>query len=116
MIEKGIPENEIAFIHEAETEEKKKELFAKVRAGQVRVLMGSTNKMGAGTNCQDKLIAIHHLDCPWRPADLTQRNRQTVFVKETRMMKLIFLLMLQRKLLMLIYISWYRISKLLSLK
>lgn len=116
LIEKGIPENEIAFIHEAETEEKKKELFAKVRTGQVRVLMGSTNKMGAGTNVQQKLKAIHHLDCPWRPADLTQRNRQTVFVKETKMMKLIFSLMLQKKLLMLIYISWYRISKLLSLK
>ena len=87
LIEKGIPENEIAFIHNANTEEKKKELFAKVRAGQVRVLMGSTNKMGAGTNCQDKLIAIHHLDCPWRPADLTQRNRKTVFVKEMKMMR-----------------------------
>lgn len=116
LIAKGIPENEIAFIHEAETEEKKKELFAKVRTGQVRVLMGSTNKMGAGTNVQQKLKAIHHLDCPWRPADLTQRNRQTVFVKEMKMMKLIFSLMLRKKLLMLIYISWYRISKLLFLK
>lgn len=74
LIAKGIPENEIAFIHDANTETRKKELFAKVRSGQVRVLMGSTNKMGAGTNVQTKIKAIHHLDCPWRPADLTQRN------------------------------------------
>jgi hypothetical protein len=74
LITKGIPENEIAFIHEANTETRKKELFAKVKTGKVRVLMGSTNKMGAGTNVQQKLKAIHHLDCPWRPADLTQRN------------------------------------------
>ena len=74
LMAKGIPREEIAFIHEADTETKKKELFAKVRKGEVRVLIGSTNKMGAGTNVQDKLIAIHHLDCPWRPADLTQRN------------------------------------------
>lgn len=74
LIAKGIPKNEIAFIHEANTETRKKELFAKVRSGQVRVLMGSTNKMGAGTNVQTKIKAIHHLDCPWRPADLTQRN------------------------------------------
>ena len=77
LTEKGIPENEIAFIHEAETETKKKELFTKVRKGDVRVLMGSTAKMGAGTNVQDKIIALHHLDCPWRPADLIQRNRKT---------------------------------------
>ena len=77
LTEKGIPENEIAFIHEAETETKKKELFTKVRKGEVRVLMGSTAKMGAGTNVQDKIIALHHLDCPWRPADLIQRNRKT---------------------------------------
>lgn len=69
LIEKGIPENEIAFIHDADTEVKKKELFTKVRKGEVRVLMGSTQKMGAGTNCQDKLIALHHLDCPWRPSE-----------------------------------------------
>lgn len=75
LIIKGIPEHEIAFIHDANTETRKKELFAKVRSGQVRVLMGSTNKMGAGTNVQTKIKAIHHLDCPWRPADLTQRNR-----------------------------------------
>lgn len=74
LIAKGIPENEIAFIHDANTETKKQELFAKVRTGNVRVLMGSTAKMGAGTNVQNKIIALHHLDCPWRPADLTQRN------------------------------------------
>ncbi len=76
LIAKGIPENEIAFIHDADTEIKKKELFAKVRSGDVRILIGSTAKMGAGTNVQKKIIAIHHLDCPWRPADLTQRNRK----------------------------------------
>ena len=69
----GIPEEEIAFIHDANTEARKKELFAKVRAGQVRILMGSTQKMGAGTNVQDRLIALHDLDCPWRPSDLSQR-------------------------------------------
>lgn len=74
LINKGIPENEIAFIHDANTETRKKELFAKVRTGDVRVLIGSTTKMGAGTNVQNKIKAIHHLDCPWRPADLTQRN------------------------------------------
>lgn len=73
LIAKGIPEEEIAFIHEANTEVKKKELFAKVRKGQIRVLMGSTQKMGAGTNVQDRLIALHDLDCPWRPSDLAQR-------------------------------------------
>lgn len=74
LIAKGIPENEIAFIHDATNEVKKQELFSKVRTGTIRVLMGSTAKMGAGTNCQNKIIALHHLDCPWRPADLTQRN------------------------------------------
>ncbi len=69
----GIPDEEIAYIHDANTDVKKKELFAKVRSGQVRVLMGSTQKMGAGTNCQDRLIALHDLDCPWRPSDLAQR-------------------------------------------
>lgn len=73
LIQKGIPPDEIAFIHEADNEVKKKELFSKVRKGQVRVLMGSTQKMGAGTNVQDKLIATHHLDCAWKPSDLTQR-------------------------------------------
>ena len=69
----GVPEDEIAYIHDANTEARKKELFAKVRAGQVRILMGSTQKMGAGTNVQDRLVALHDLDCPWRPSDLAQR-------------------------------------------
>jgi hypothetical protein len=73
LIQKGVPEREIAYIHDADTEKKKKELFAKVRSGSVRILMGSTQKMGSGTNVQDKLIALHDLDCPWRPADLEQR-------------------------------------------
>ncbi|HMM06880.1 MAG TPA: SNF2-related protein, partial [Clostridiales bacterium] len=73
LMEKGIPGDEIAFIHDANTETRKAELFAKVRSGQVRVLMGSTQKMGAGTNVQDRLIALHDLDCPWRPSDLAQR-------------------------------------------
>ena len=74
LIEKGIPAEQIAFIHEANTDVRKKELFGKVRSGQVRVLLGSTAKMGAGTNVQDRLIALHDLDCPWRPRDLTQRK------------------------------------------
>ena len=78
LIEKGIPDNEIAFIHEADSEAKKKELFSKVRTGDARVLIGSTQKMGAGTNVQDRLIALHHLDCPWRPSDLTQRNGRMI--------------------------------------
>lgn len=73
LMAKGVPEHEISFIHNADTEARKKELFAKVRKGQIRVLMGSTQKMGAGTNVQDKLIALHDLDCPWRPSDLAQR-------------------------------------------
>ena len=73
LLDAGIPEEEISFIHTADSEAKKKELFAKVRSGQVRVLMGSTQKMGAGTNVQDRLIALHDLDCPWRPSDLQQR-------------------------------------------
>ena len=78
LIAKGVPKEEIAFIHEADSEAKKKELFSKVRQGKVRVLLGSTAKCGAGTNIQDKLIALHHLDCPWRPSDvdLLQRNIQ----------------------------------------
>ena len=78
LIAKGIPESEIAFVHSAETESKKKELFGKVRSGQIRVLIGSTQKMGAGTNVQKKLIAEHHLDCPWRPADLQQREGRII--------------------------------------
>ena len=73
LMEAGIPEEEIAFIHDANTEARKKELFSKVRSGQVRILMGSTQKMGAGTNVQDRLIALHDLDCPWRPSNLAQR-------------------------------------------
>ena len=74
LMEKGIPENEIAFIHDANTELRKAELFAKVRSGQVRFLLGSTAKMGAGTNVQDRLIALHHLDVPWRPSDIEQQE------------------------------------------
>lgn len=78
LIERGIPPEEIAFIHDANSDAKKKELFSKVRSGRVRVLMGSTAKMGAGTNVQDKLIALHDLDCPWRPGDLEQRAGRIV--------------------------------------
>jgi N12 class adenine-specific DNA methylase len=78
LLERGIPEHEIAFIHDADTETRKKELFAKVRQGKVRILFGSTFKMGAGTNVQDRLIAIHDADCPWRPADLEQRAGRIV--------------------------------------
>lgn len=74
LVAKGIPKDEIAFIHEAATETKKAELFAKVRSGQVRILLGSTAKLGAGTNIQDRLIALHHLDCPWKPSDLEQQE------------------------------------------
>ena len=74
LVAKGIPREEIVFIHEANTEAKKAELFAKVRAGQVRILVGSTPKLGAGTNVQDRLIALHHLDCPWKPSDLEQQE------------------------------------------
>lgn len=72
LLELGVPENEIAFIHNAKSEVQKKDLFGKVRSGQVRILLGSTQRMGAGTNCQKKLVALHHLDCPWRPSDLQQ--------------------------------------------
>ncbi|WP_327195604.1 DEAD/DEAH box helicase family protein [Paenibacillus alginolyticus] len=78
LMDKGIPPEEIAYIHDANTEVKKKELFAKVRSGQVRVLLGSTFKMGAGTNVQTKLIALHDLDCPWRPRDLEQRSGRII--------------------------------------
>ena len=78
LIARGIPAEEIAYIHSAKTEAQKKELFGKVRSGQVRVLIGSTQKMGAGTNVQKKLVALHHLDCPWRPSDLQQREGRIV--------------------------------------
>ena len=74
LMAKGVPEQEIAFIHEANTDMKKAELFSKVRSGQVRFLLGSTAKMGAGTNVQDRLIALHHLDVPWKPADIEQQE------------------------------------------
>ena len=78
LIANGVPAEEVAFIHDADTEAKKKALFAKVRTGQVRVLLGSTQKMGAGTNVQDKLVAVHHLDVGWRPSDMTQRNGRII--------------------------------------
>jgi N12 class adenine-specific DNA methylase len=78
LLERGVPESEVVFIHDANTEERKKELYAKVRRGQVRILLGSTFKMGAGTNVQDRLIALHDLDCPWRPRDLEQRAGRIV--------------------------------------
>ena len=78
LVARGIPAEQIAFIHDADTEVRKKELFAKVRAGQVRVLMGSTFKMGAGMNVQDRLVALHDLDCPWRPGDLEQRSGRII--------------------------------------
>ena len=78
LVARGIPKEEVQFIHDADTEAKKAELFAKVRNGTVRVLMGSTQKMGAGTNVQTRLVALHHLDCPWRPADIAQRNGRMV--------------------------------------
>ena len=78
LVARGIPKDEVQFIHDADTEAKKAELFGKVRSGAVRVLMGSTQKMGAGTNVQTRLCALHHLDCPWRPADIAQRNGRMV--------------------------------------
>ncbi len=78
LIDRGIPEEEIAFIHDVNTDARKQDLFNKVRRGQVRVLIGSTQKMGAGTNCQDRLIALHDLDCPWRPSDLIQRSGRII--------------------------------------
>jgi len=78
LLERGVPEHEIAFIHDADTETRKKELFAKVRQGKVRILFGSTFKMGSGTNVQDRLVAIHDADCPWRPADLEQRSGRII--------------------------------------
>ena len=78
LIAKGVPESEIAFIHDATTETKKADLFAKVRSGQVRFLLGSTQKMGAGTNVQDRLIALHHMDCPWRPSDIEQQEGRII--------------------------------------
>ena len=78
LLNKGIPRDEIAFIHEANTDAKKIDLFSKVRSGKVRILMGSTSKMGAGTNVQDRLAALHHVDVPWRPADIEQREGRAI--------------------------------------
>ena len=78
LVERGVPEREVRFIHEADTDVKKKELFQKTRKGEVRVLLGSTQKMGAGTNVQDRLIALHDVDCPWRPSDLEQRSGRII--------------------------------------
>jgi len=78
LIKKGVPGKEIAFIHDFKTDERKKQLFEKVRNGSIRVVFGSTGKMGAGTNIQDRLVALHHLDCPWRPGDLTQREGRII--------------------------------------
>ena len=89
LIDRGIPSEEIAFIHSADNEAKKKELFSKVRKGQVRVLIGSTQKMGAGTNVQDRLIALHDLDCPWRPSDLTQRSGR--IIRQGNMFKKVYI-------------------------
>ena len=78
LIARGVPEDEIAYIHTANSEAQKKELFGKVRSGQIRILLGSTQKMGAGTNVQKKLVALSHLDCPWRPSDLQQREGRII--------------------------------------
>ena len=78
LIDKGIPAEQIAFIHEANTEIRKAELFAKVRSGEVRVLIGSTAKMGPGMNVQDRLIALHHLDVPWKPSDIEQQEGRII--------------------------------------
>ena len=75
LLAAGVPESEVVFIHTADTEAKKKELFSKVRTGQVRILLGSTAKMGAGTNVQDRLVAVHHLDVGWKPSDMTPAQR-----------------------------------------
>jgi SNF2 family DNA or RNA helicase len=78
LIAKGVPAEEIAYIHSANTEVQKKELFGKVRSGQIRILLGSTQKMGSGTNVQKKLVALTHIDCPWRPSDLQQREGRII--------------------------------------
>ena len=78
LLDMGIPKDQISYIHNAASESQKKELFGKVRNGEIRVLIGSTQKMGAGTNVQKKLIALHHVDCPWRPSDLQQREGRII--------------------------------------
>ncbi len=74
LIKKGIPEDEISFIHEAKTDAQKEALFEKMRSGEKRIIIGSTNKLGVGTNIQDRVVAMHHIDCPWRPSDIEQRD------------------------------------------
>lgn len=96
-----MPEDEIAFIHDANTDQKKAELFAKVRSGQVRFLIGSTSKMGAGTNVQDRLIALHHLDVPWRPSDIEQQEGR-ILRQGNRNRRVKYSVMLQKEHLMLI--------------
>ena len=110
LIAKGIPAEEIAYIHSANTETQKKELFGKVRSGQVRVLIGSTQKMGAGTNVQKKLVALHHLDCPWRPSDFSN-GRAGSSGRATRTMRWTSIPMLPRTPLTATSISWWRASR-----
>lgn len=90
LLEKGVPDEEIEFIHNAPTDSKKAKLFSDVRAGKVRILLGSTQKMGAGTNVQDRLIALHHLDVPWRPRDIEQREGRILRQGNLNKMVMIF--------------------------
>ena len=106
LIERGIPANEIAFIHDAKNEKEKKDLFAKVRKGEIRILIGSTSKMGAGTNVQDKLIADHHLDVPWRPRRYGTKRSEEFGGREMRMNKYIYILIQQREHLIVICINY----------
>jgi hypothetical protein len=110
LIAKGVPAEEIAYIHTANSEAQKKELFGKVRSGQVRVLIGSTQKMGAGTNVQTKLAALHHLDCPWRPSDLQQREGR-IIRQATKTRRSIFTPMSRRTPSTATCISWWNPSR-----
>ena len=114
LLENGIDENEIAFIHHANSDIQKKELFAKVREGKIRILIGSTSKMGAGTNVQTRLVASHDLDCPWRPSDLEQRAGR--IIRQGNLKMFISIVMLQKGHLMLISISLLKINRSLYLK
>ena len=82
LIKKGIPEDEISFIHEAKTDAQKEALFEKMRSGEKRIIIGSTNKLGVGTNIQDRVVAMHHIDCPWRPSDIEQRDGRGVKTRQ----------------------------------
>ena len=113
LMEKGVPEQEIAFIHDANTELRKAELFAKVRSGQVRFLLGSTAKMGAGTNVQDRLIVLHHLDVPWRPSDIEQQEGR-ILRQGTRMIRLRYFVTLRKGYLTVTRGSSLRINRNLS--